>query len=110
FRSKNDAPERKKDRDLPGRGASIARPPNSNEQKSGNQCQLVKGVEEKQVERSESADGTAGNEEQAGVERVFVTLNFTGKADCGEQDNRAEQDHKKTESVDAESEVEAQLS
>jgi len=47
----------------------------------------VKGtsVEEKQVERSESADGAAGNQEQAGVERVFVMLDFTGKPDGSEQ-------------------------
>ncbi len=69
----------------------------------------MKGVEEKQVERSESADGAAGNQEQAGVERVFVMLDFTGKPDGSEQDNRAKQDHEKTESVHAESEVEAQL-
>src|SRR4030095_8238815 len=88
----------------------IACPPNSNEQESGNQCQLVKGIEEKQVERSESTDGAAGNEEQASVERVLVMLDFTGKPDRGEEDDRAEQDHQKTKSVQAEGEVEAQLS
>src|SRR5207248_1592480 len=101
--------QRKIDRHLPGSGAPIARPPNSNEQESGNQCQLVKGVEEKQVERSESADGASGNEKQTGVERVLVMLDFISKPDRGEEDDRAEQDHEKTKSVYAEGEVEGQL-
>src|SRR5439155_17549078 len=102
--------ERKIDCHFPGGGAPIACPPNSNEQESGNQCQLVKGVEEKQVERSKSTDGAPGNEEQASVERVLVMLDFTGKPDRGEEDDRAEQDHEKTKSVRAEGEVETQLS
>jgi hypothetical protein len=70
----------------------------------------VKGVEEKQVERSESADGAAGNEEQASIERVLVMLDFSGKPDRGEEDDRAEQDHEKTKSIHAQGEAEAQLS
>ena len=50
----------------------------------------MKGVEEKQVKRSESADSAAGNEEQASIERVLVMLDFTGKPDRGEEDDRAE--------------------
>ena len=55
----NETAEREIDRDLPGRGEAIARAPDADEQKGRNERELVKGVEEEQIERSERADRAA---------------------------------------------------
>ena len=69
-------PSREIDRDFPGRGLPVAGSPNSDEQKCRDQCELVEGIKEEQIERSESADRAAGNEKQTGVKRAFVAARF----------------------------------
>ena len=67
-------PSREIDRDLPGRGVAIAGAPDADEQKSRDQRELVEGVEEKEIERSEGADRAGRDEEQAGViERARIS-------------------------------------
>ena len=60
-------PSREIDRDLPGGGEAVARTPDADEQKGRDQRQLVERVEEKEIERSKSADRAAGEEEETGV-------------------------------------------
>src|SRR4051812_22918257 len=60
------------DRDFPRRHLTVSRAPNSDQKKSGNQGQLMKGVEEKQIERGERSQGAGSDEKKAGVEGVRV--------------------------------------
>ena len=101
----NETAEREIDRDFPGGGVPIAAPQIPMSRNVGMKRELVKGVEEKQIERSECADGAAGNEEQAGVESVFVLRDFAGEPDRGERDDRGQQQHDQTQTIDAEGEV-----
>ena len=55
----NEASGRQIDRDFPGGGLPVAASPDSDEQKSRDQRELVKGVEEKEIERSERAHRAA---------------------------------------------------
>ena len=72
----NETAGREIDRDLPRGGEAIAAPPDSDEEKSRDERQLVEGVEEKQIERSERAQRARRDEEQAGVERVLMLRRF----------------------------------
>ena len=101
----NETAGREIDRDFPRRGLPVAAAPDSDEQKSRDQRELVKGVEEKEIERSECADGAAGNEEEAGVEGVFVLRDFAGEPDGRERDDRGEEQHHQAQTIDAESEI-----
>src|SRR5688572_23388066 len=58
----NETAGRQIDRNFPGGHLPIPRPPDSNEQKRRDQCQLVKSVEEKEIERSECAHGASRDE------------------------------------------------
>ena len=102
----NETSGREIDRDFPGRGLPVAGPPDSDEQKSRDQRELVKGVEEKQIERSECSHGAAGNEEKAGVEGVLVLRDFTGEPDRGQGHDRGQQHHDQAQAIEADGEVE----
>ena len=61
----NKAAEREINRHFPGGGVAVAAAPDSDKQKRRDQRQLVKHVEEKHIERRESANRAARDEEQA---------------------------------------------
>src|SRR5207244_2978835 len=63
----NETPEREINRDFPRSRGAIAASPDADQQKRRDQRQLVKGVEEKQVDRCERADCAAGNEKETRV-------------------------------------------
>ncbi len=65
------------------------------------QRELVKGVEEKEIERSKCADCAAREEEQAGVEEPLRFLDRWGKPDCAEQDEGGEKKHDQGEPIRA---------
>src|SRR5207302_4119000 len=67
-KQKDETSGRQIDRNFPCRGLPVAGPPDSDEQESGNQRELVKGVEEKEIERSECPHGAASNKKEASIE------------------------------------------
>ena len=93
------------DRDFPRGGLPVAGSPDSDEQESGDQGELVKGVEEKEIDRSECSHGAAGNEEEAGVEGMFVFGDFAREPDGGERYDRGEDQHHQAQAIDAEGEI-----
>src|SRR5438105_9269787 len=71
------------DRDLPCGGNPVAASPDPNEQKCRDQRELVERIKEKEIERSKRADCSGRNQQQAGVKRVFVAIDFAGEPDRG---------------------------
>ena len=69
--------------------------------KVGNQRQLVKGVEEKKIERSEGADCAAREKEKTGIKEPLGFFDRRGKPDRAEQDQRGEEKHDQAESIRA---------
>ena len=55
---------------------TIAASPNSDEQKRRDECELVKGVKEKKIERGERAHRARGDEKETGVKGVFDVVRF----------------------------------
>src|SRR5207253_1601711 len=55
------------DRDLRSRGITIPASPDSDQEKSRNEGDLVKGIEEEKIERGERSHGPARDEQKAGV-------------------------------------------
>ncbi len=104
-KQKNETPGREIDRDFPGGGLPIAAAPDSDEEKSRDERQLVEGVEEKEIERSECAHGAAGNEEKAGVKRIFVLGDFAREPDGRERHDRGQQHHHQAQAIEPEGEI-----
>src|SRR6266404_4287587 len=86
----NETAEREINCDFPRRANAISRSPNSDEQKRRDQRELVESVEEKQIDRCESANGACGNEKEAGVKRALAVIDLTGEPNCRDRDNRRE--------------------
>ena len=87
----------------------LPRSPDPDEQKCGDQRELVKGVEEKEIERSECSHGAGGNQQEAGVEGVFVLGDFAGEPDGRERYDRREEHHHQAQAIDAEGEIDPPL-
>src|SRR4029077_6592809 len=97
------------DRDFPGRAGAVAGSPNSDEQKRRNQRQLVEGVKEKQIDRTESADRAGRNKEETGVKRIFVVVDLPGEPDRGDGHDGGEQKHEQAQAVHAEGEMDSPI-
>ena len=92
-KQKNETSGRQIDRDLPCRSLPVAGPPYSDEQEGRNQCEFVKSVEEKEIERRESSHGAAGDEKEAGVEPGFAQRNIAREPNGRERYDRGEEYH-----------------
>src|SRR2546423_6002150 len=93
------------DRDLPGGDYAIAAAPDSDEQERRDERELVKGVEEKQIERRERAHRSGGDEKQARVKCVSMLRDFARKPDSRESNERGEEQHNQAQAVDTEREI-----
>ena len=72
----NEAAKREINCDFPRSSNAISTAPNPDEQKRRNQRQFVKGVKEEEVNRCESANGTARDQQKAGVKARFDASRF----------------------------------
>ena len=108
-KQKNETSGRQIDRNFPCRGLPVAGPPDPDEQERGNQREFVKGVEEKEIERSECARGAASNEKEAGIEGVFALRDFAGEGNGRERYDRGEEHHHQAQAIDAETKVDPPL-
>ena len=95
----NEAADSEVDCHLPCGREAISRAPDADEEKSRNQGQLVKGVEEKQIERSEGANRPAREEEETGIKQPLRFFDRRRKPDRAEQDERGEKKHDQAESI-----------
>ena len=103
----DDAPDREINRDLPGGSLAVfAVAPDADQQKGGDQRQLVERVEEKQVKRDERADGSRRDEQEATVKRVFALFDFGCYPDGAERHHRSQQQHHQAQPVEADEEFE----
>ena len=69
--------------------------------KVGIKRELVKRVEEKEIERSERADCAAREEEETGVEETLRFLDRRGEPDGAKQDKGGKKKHDQTEPIGA---------
>src|SRR5947199_3956722 len=103
----NETSYREIDRDFPCCRYPITGAPNSDQQKRGNECQLMKRVKEKQVDRHKSTDCATGNEQKTGVECVFIFVDRAGKPDRSQGNDGGKQQHYQTQAVDARCEAQS---
>src|SRR5204863_6283488 len=92
-KQKDRTPRREIDGNFPGCSLPVTGSPDSDEQESRNQCELVKGVKEKEIERSERSHRAACDEEKAGIESVFALRDLGGEPDGRKGHNRGQQYH-----------------
>ena len=86
---------------LSRRRRTDCRSPDADEEKSGNQRELMKGVEEKKIERSESADRAAREKEKTGVKEPLGFLDRRGEPDGAEQDQSGKEKHDQRQAIRA---------
>src|SRR5262249_11481899 len=67
---------------------------------SGYERKLMKRIKEKEINRSERADGAAGNKQETSVERILVPVDLAGEPNGSEGDNRGQEDHDQTQAVE----------
>ena len=101
----DEAPGREIDRDLPGGGVAVSAAPDSDEEERRDERELVEGVEEKQIERSEGAERAGRDEQEAGVKGVLVLAIFPVNQTAASVTIAVKQDHHQAEAVEAEDEV-----
>ena len=104
-KQQNETAEREINRHFPRGSETVARSPNTNEQKRRDERELVKCVEEKQIERRERAHRSGRDEKQARVKCVSMLRDLAGEPDGGESNERGEEQHHQAQSIDAESEI-----
>ena len=104
-KQQNETAEREIDRDLPGGGDTVAAAPNSDQQKCRDERELVKRVKEKEIERSERADGAGGDKQEAGIKRVLIFVDLAGEPNGRQRDDRGQQNHDQTQAIDAGREI-----
>ncbi len=97
----NETAEPEIDRHFPGRGETVARSPDADQKKSRDQGELMKGVKEKKIERSEGADRATREKKETGVEQAFGFFDRRRKPDGAEEDKRGEEKHEQAEPVGA---------
>ena len=92
-KQQNETANRQIDCDFPGRCDAISTAPDSDQQKRGDQCQFVKCIKEKQIDRRKCADGTARNEQETCIKGVFILVDRPCEPDRRQSDNTGKQHH-----------------
>src|ERR1700736_1117094 len=86
----NETAQAEIDCNFPCCGSAISAAPNSNQKKGRDQSELVKGIKKEQIERSERANCSAGNQKKADVKRAFVSLDCSSKPNRRDSHDRPE--------------------
>ena len=103
----NEAAEGEVNRHFPSDALAVTRTPDADEEEGGNEGKLVESVEEKEVDRSKGADGTARDQEKARVEHARGLFHLRGDPDRGEGDERGQQEEDHAQPVGPERKAEA---